>query len=138
MVASLAVASSIGNQAVAWTMLFVLMGALGMGNGSVFQLVPQRFRKDIGIITGLVGASGGIGGYYLTFWLGHLHDATGTYASGFVAFSAIALVALVTLRVVSPGWTKSWLGEGGTAKLATEAVVTGPLDLKPEPEVSLV
>ena len=45
----------------------VLVGmlALGMGNGSVFQLVPQRFRSEIGVMTGLVGMTGGIGGFYL-------------------------------------------------------------------------
>ena len=35
------------------------MGLLGMGNGAVFQLVPQRFPKEIGVITGIVGAAGG-------------------------------------------------------------------------------
>jgi NNP family nitrate/nitrite transporter-like MFS transporter len=40
--------------------LFVLaMLALGTGNGAVFQLVPQRFRGEIGVMTGLVGMAGG-------------------------------------------------------------------------------
>ncbi|MEO8373947.1 MAG: nitrate/nitrite transporter, partial [Sphingomonas bacterium] len=44
--------------------LFVLaMLALGSGNGAVFQLVPQRFRDEIGVMTGLVGMAGGIGGF---------------------------------------------------------------------------
>ena len=104
-------------------LLFVLMACLGMGNGSVFQLVPQRFKKEIGVMTGLVGAAGGVGGYYLNFALGHLHDSTGTYASGFYAFAAIALIAFVILRAVSPGWMRSWLGAGGVAQ--GEAVVRG-------------
>src|SRR5215467_8688663 len=45
--------------------LFLTMGMLGMGNGAVFQLVPQRFCARIGIITGLVGAAGGFGGFLL-------------------------------------------------------------------------
>lgn len=97
-------------------LLFVLMACLGMGNGSVFQLVPQRFKREIGVMTGLVGAAGGVGGYYLNFALGHLHDMTGTYASGFYAFAAIALLAAVVLRMVSPGWLRSWLGAGGVAQ----------------------
>jgi NNP family nitrate/nitrite transporter-like MFS transporter len=44
---------------------------LGMGNGAVFQLVPQRFRKEIGVMTGLVGMAGGIGGFYLASSLGY-------------------------------------------------------------------
>ncbi|HYM03838.1 MAG TPA: MFS transporter, partial [Stellaceae bacterium] len=52
----------------AWMALLVFvigMLALGMGNGAVFQLVPQRFRGEIGVMTGLVGMTGGIGGFYL-------------------------------------------------------------------------
>jgi nitrate/nitrite transporter NarK len=37
------------------------MLALGTGNGAVFQLVPQRFGKEIGVMTGLVGSAGGVG-----------------------------------------------------------------------------
>lgn len=85
-------------------LLFAVMGALGMGNGSVFQLVPQRFGREIGIVTGIVGAAGGVGGYYLNFALGHLHDMTGTYASGFAAMAAIALVSLLILRRASQFW----------------------------------
>lgn len=79
-------------------LLFLLMGVLGMGNGSVFQLVPQRFKREIGLVTGLVGAAGGLGGYYLNFALGHLHDTTGSYAAGFVAIAAITVMALAVLR----------------------------------------
>lgn len=106
----------ISNFAVSCVLLFFLMGALGMGNGSVFQLVPQRFKKEIGVMTGLVGAAGGVGGYYLNFALGHLKDLTGTYASGFWAFALIATVALGVLLAVSPAWTRSWLGAGGVAQ----------------------
>ncbi len=55
----------ITNMYATFALLFVLMACLGMGNGSVFQIVPQRFRKEIGVMTGLVGAAGGVGGYYL-------------------------------------------------------------------------
>lgn len=116
--AALGVGLFITHFAVACVLLFVLMGCLGMGNGSVFQLVPQRFRKEIGVMTGLVGAAGGVGGYYLNFALGHLYDGTGTYASGFFAFAGIAVVALLALRAVAPGWTRAWLGDGGVAHSA--------------------
>ena len=105
----------ISHFAITCVILFLLMGCLGMGNGSVFQLVPQRFKKEIGVMTGLVGAAGGVGGYYLNFALGHLRDATHTYASGFYAFAAIGFMALVALKAVAPGWTRSWLGQGGVA-----------------------
>ncbi len=122
----LGVGFAIGNQAIVMALLFIGMGCLGMGNGSVFQLVPQRFRSEIGAMTGLVGATGGVGGFYLNVLLGNLKDATGTYASGFWAFAATALVALVVLRLVAPVWTRSWLGAGGiaTGKPVEHAVVS--------------
>jgi len=120
-VASVGVGLMIGSFAATSVLLLILMGALGMGNGSVFQLVPQRFRKEIGVMTGLVGAAGGIGGFYLNVALGSLHDKlTGSYASGFYAFALIAVAALAGLLWVSPTWTRSWLGRGG---IAQEAVV---------------
>jgi NNP family nitrate/nitrite transporter-like MFS transporter len=115
------VGALIGSFPAVCVLLFVLMGCLGMGNGSVFQLVPQRFRKDIGVMTGLVGAAGGVGGYYLNFALGHLHSSTGSYASGFWAFAAIAAVALAALRSVAPAWTRAWLSDGGVARPDTPA-----------------
>ena len=55
------------------------MLALGIGNGAVFQLVPQRFRKEIGVMTGLVGMAGGVGGFYLASSLGYSKQLTGSY-----------------------------------------------------------
>ena len=69
------------------------MLALGMGNGAVFQLVPQRFRDEIGVMTGLVGMAGGIGGFYLASSLGYSKQLTGSYQAGFLVFAALALVA---------------------------------------------
>jgi NNP family nitrate/nitrite transporter-like MFS transporter len=88
--------------------LFVGMGCLGMGNGAIFQLVPQRFQKEIGMVTGVVGAAGGIGGFFLPNVLGTLKDMTGTYATGFITFSLVALVALGLLIFAQVGWRKQW------------------------------
>ncbi len=118
----------IGNMVVVMALLFVLMGCLGMGNGSVFQLVPQRFRTQIGVMTGLVGASGGIGGYYLNVAMGNLHGVTNSYASGFYAFAAIGVIALVVLRAAAPAWQRTWLGAGGVAHAQPprERILVGP------------
>ncbi len=89
--------------------VFVLaMLALGMGNGAVFQLVPQRFRKEIGVMTGLVGMAGGIGGFYLASSLGYSRQITGSYQSGFLVFGVLALVALVGLSAVKTRWRTTW------------------------------
>ena len=95
----------------AWMALavFVLaMLALGMGNGAVFQLVPQRFRKEIGVMTGLVGMAGGVGGFYLASSLGYAKQATGSYQPGFLIFAGLALAALVGLTSVKTRWRTTW------------------------------
>ncbi|BCU80349.1 nitrate transporter [Polycladomyces abyssicola] len=93
-----------------WMMglLIMLMIGLGMGNGAVFQLVPQRFAKEIGVITGMVGAAGGIGGFYLPFGLGALKDMTGTYSTGLWAIAAVVALAFISMWVVSRRWRREW------------------------------
>ena len=72
--------------------LFVVaMLALGAGNGAVFQLVPQRFRKEIGVMTGLVGFAGGVGGFYLASSLGFAKQFTGSSRPGFLIFAGARL-----------------------------------------------
>jgi nitrate/nitrite transporter NarK len=70
---------------------------LGLGNGAVFKLVPERFPRDTGTVTGLVGALGGLGGFFPPLLLGVFRDSLGVIWPGFVL---LALTALV-LRVVS-------------------------------------
>ena len=124
---------AINSQPLVMVLLFIGMGALGMGNGSVFQLVPQRFRSEIGAMTGLVGATGGVGGFYLNVLLGNLKDSAGTYAAGFWAFALTALVALIVLRVVSPGWVRVWLGAGGVAQTAPRTAIVHEIPLNATP-----
>ena len=95
----------------AWMALLAFVGAmlaLGMGNGAVFQLVPQRFRKEIGVMTGLVGMAGGIGGFYLASSLGYAKQITGSYQIGFLIFAALALLALAGLSGVKTRWRTTW------------------------------
>lgn len=68
--------------------------ALGLGNGAVFKLVPQYFPNETATVTGLVGAFGGLGGFFPPLELGFVKDATGSYTIGFVLLSLFALVCL--------------------------------------------
>jgi len=70
---------------------------LGLGNGGVFKLVPKFFPKQTGTVTGLVGAAGGLGGFFPPIVLGVLRDNTGGYAGGYLLLSAFALGCLVLL-----------------------------------------
>ena len=91
-----------------FTLFFAVMAVLGMGNGAVFQLVPQRFRHEIGVMTGLVGFGGGVGGFYLASSLGLAKQWTGTPSSGFLIFAALALIALAGLTSVKKRWRTTW------------------------------
>jgi MFS transporter, NNP family, nitrate/nitrite transporter len=84
------------------------MLCLGMGNGAVFQLVPQRFRKEIGVMTGIVGMAGGLGGFYLASSLGFSKQLTGSYSLGFLIFAGLALLALAGLVGVKTRWRTTW------------------------------
>ncbi len=68
--------------------------ALGLGNGAVFKLVPQYFPKETGTVTGLVGAFGGLGGFFPPLELGLVKDATGSYTIGFFLLAVFAVVCL--------------------------------------------
>ncbi len=90
------------------TVVILAMAALGMGNGAVFQLVPQRFRKEIGVMTGLVGMACGIGGFYLASSLGYSKQITGSYQVGLMIFAGLALLAMVGLTGVKTRWRTTW------------------------------
>jgi MFS transporter, NNP family, nitrate/nitrite transporter len=89
-------------------LLFLGMGMLGMGNGAVFQLVPQRFGDRIGIVTGLVGAAGGLGGFFLPTVLGVARDLTGSYSSGLLLFAGVFAVGTIVLLELGARWARTW------------------------------
>jgi NNP family nitrate/nitrite transporter-like MFS transporter len=84
------------------------MGMLGMGNGAVFQLVPQRFSKSVGIMTGLVGAAGGLGGFVLPSVLGVVKDRTGQYGLGILLFATVFAVGAFVLLQLGSSWREKW------------------------------
>ena len=88
--------------------LAVGMGMLGMGNGSVFQLVPQRFAGQVGIMTGIVGAAGGIGGFLLPSLLGSVKQSLGSFGIGFDMLSAIVFLGAFSLWCLKGTWRKNW------------------------------
>jgi NNP family nitrate/nitrite transporter-like MFS transporter len=88
----------------ALVVLLLAMATLGTGNGAVFQLVPQRFARDVGLMTGLVGMTGGVGGFYLAASLGYAKQFTGSYMLGFVVFGMLAIAALLGIIAVRLRW----------------------------------
>jgi NNP family nitrate/nitrite transporter-like MFS transporter len=74
-----------------------MAAAIGLGNGAVFKLVPEYFPKSVGGVTGLVGAAGGLGGFFPPLMLGIIKQQTGAFTLGFVLLGGFALVCLLVL-----------------------------------------
>lgn len=99
------------------TLMFVIAcAAFGMGNGSVFQLLPQRFGKEIGLITGLVGCGGGLGGFLLANLIGQSKQHTGNYLAGLLSFAVLCILAMTALTIVKTRWRTTW-GAQSQAKI---------------------
>jgi NNP family nitrate/nitrite transporter-like MFS transporter len=84
-----------------WVIPFLLgaIASMGFGNGVVFQVVSERFPKQIGIASGIIGAAGGFGGFLLPLWLGVLKDLSGTFRSGLYLFAAVSAAAALSVAV---------------------------------------
>lgn len=110
-------------------LLILTMAMLGMGNGAVFQLVPQRFPTQVGMLTGIVGAAGGLGGFLLPSLLGTMKQTTGSYTAGFEIFSAGAACGLFLLLALRQNWRRTWPRESavraGLAPLEDAVASTG-------------
>jgi MFS transporter, NNP family, nitrate/nitrite transporter len=77
---------------------------LGLGNGAVFKAVPLDFPQSTGAATGIVGAAGGLGGFFPPVVMGIVKDHFDTYALGFVGlllFTVVCLVVALTMRRAS-------------------------------------
>ncbi|AOE86212.1 nitrate/nitrite transporter [Pseudomonas sp. TCU-HL1] len=117
-VASLCIAAvgfHISSPTLALALFVVAMLSLGAGNGAVFQLVPQRFHKEIGVMTGLIGMAGGIGGFCLTAGLGAIKQHTGDYQLGLWLFASLGVVAWFGLYGVKQRWRTTWGSAAVTA-----------------------
>lgn len=106
--ACVALVATMPDVRLAVAVLFVGVGLLGMGNGAIFQLVPQRFPDRIGVVTGIVGAAGGLGGFFLPSALGIVRDATGSYGPGLFGCAVVFLAGTVVLLELGARWSVRW------------------------------
>lgn len=101
-----------------WSMallIAVAMGAMGAGNGAVFQLVPLRFRSSTAVAGSLIGEIGALAGGFLPNAMGLGMAKFGSFTPGFVAGALLTVASLVALALVTRSWTSSWVGEHGKA-----------------------
>ena len=87
-------------------LLICLYVAFGLGNGSTFQLVPHRWKGKTGLLSGIVGAAGGIGGFYLPVIMGIAKESTGSYQMGFATFGVLATCAFGLLVALRSQWLR--------------------------------
>jgi len=80
-----------------------MAAAIGLGNGAVFKLVPQYFPQSVGAVTGLVGAMGGLGGFFPPLALGLIRQQTGSFVWGFVLLGCFALICLLVAKLTAQG-----------------------------------
>jgi NNP family nitrate/nitrite transporter-like MFS transporter len=105
-----------------------MAAAIGLGNGAIFKLVPELFPRSVGAVTGLVGAAGGLGGFFPPLVLGVVREATGSYLGGFLllALSAIGCFLLARSRSLRPPPPDQGEGKQTGAGAARSAVVPSP------------
>jgi MFS transporter, NNP family, nitrate/nitrite transporter len=108
---ALMIISSLPPVGVVLPLLFLAMGLLGMGNGSVFQIAPQRFPADIELTTGIVGAAGGLGGFLLPSAIGTLKDLTGSFGAGLFCFALLVMAGALLLLEFGVRWSETWRPE---------------------------
>lgn len=80
-----------------------MAAAIGLGNGAVFKLVPQYFPQSVGAVTGLVGAMGGLGGFFPPLALGMIKQQTGSFVWGFALLALFGLLCLLVVRLTARG-----------------------------------
>ncbi|AJC22785.1 MFS transporter [Pandoraea pulmonicola] len=85
-------------------LLVLVYLCFGLGNGATFQLVPQRWQGKTGLMSGIIGAAGGIGGFYLPVIMGIAKESTGSYQMGFATFGALAAVAFLLVVALRSHW----------------------------------
>ena len=95
-------------------LLVALYFCFGLGNGATFQLVPHRWKGKTGVMTGIIGAAGGIGGFYLPVIMGIAKESTGSYQLGFATFGVLAAIALTLVGILHQQWL-AWAPSNKTA-----------------------
>jgi NNP family nitrate/nitrite transporter-like MFS transporter len=96
------------------TILFMLcFSSLGMGNGALFQLVPLRWPLTTAVAGSMIGEIGALGGAILPNAMGLSKTYTGSFATGFVLYSILAALVLITLQFAQRKWVGRWVGKGG-------------------------
>ncbi|AYF73097.1 NarK/NasA family nitrate transporter [Nocardia yunnanensis] len=90
-----------GPELPAGTALVLMAFFLGLGTGGVFALIARLVEPArVGTVTGLVGAAGGLGGYFPPLVMGLVYSSRHDYTLGYLLLALTAAAALLyTLKV---------------------------------------
>jgi hypothetical protein len=86
--------------------------------------VPEYFPQSVGAVTGLVGAAGGLGGFFPPLVLGAVRQATGSFTPGFVL---LALFSIVCFVVIFKSGSKLDIKSCPYGRMASAQVLLGPM-----------
>jgi len=101
----LAIGLAFGYKSMDWITVCCLTVAVafGLGTGAVFRLVAHDFPERIGAVTGIVGAAGGLGGFFPPLVMAWDKTQYKSYEQGFLALAVTAFAALVVLELMHRG-----------------------------------
>jgi NNP family nitrate/nitrite transporter-like MFS transporter len=84
--------------------LFLMLTLMGIGNGVIFQMIPERFPEDLGAVAGVVGATGGLGGFLFPMLMGYSQEWLGRFGPGFFTIGLSGFLAAGLLLQASRQW----------------------------------
>jgi NNP family nitrate/nitrite transporter-like MFS transporter len=99
-------------------LLIVCFGALGAGNGALFQLVPLRWPTSTAVAGSMIGEIGALGGGTVPALMGQVKQNTGSFLTGFLVLAAFSVLMLFVMRKMQVRWTRTWAEKGGRARTA--------------------
>lgn len=83
------------NSTVFTILMFTIGVAFAIGNASVFKYISDDYTDNMGVVSGIVGMTGGLGGFLLPIIFGALVDLTGVRSSVFMFMFGIIWVSLI-------------------------------------------
>jgi NNP family nitrate/nitrite transporter-like MFS transporter len=104
--------------------LFLMLTLMGIGNGVIFQMVQERFPGDLGAVTGMVGAAGGLGGFVFPVLMWYSREWMGRFGPGFFTIGMSGFFAAGLLLQASRQWQAPEVPALGTANRHEVEVVT--------------
>lgn len=107
--------SSMPSLVVTTGLFMVVFAFLGMGNGSLFQLVPLRWPVTTAVAGSMIGEIGALGGGFIPNAMGLSKQYTGSFSFGFISFAIFSAIVFIILMVAHRRWTRTWVGKGGKA-----------------------